>query len=116
MGQHRGSARRLDPAHIAAAAHLSVRDFGWVHALSPRVVRGLLADGLPHLRYPGKITIPREAGARWLEERFRSDRVARVVDEVLADFRPLAAASKRLRGFDPSSPHGYGRSARLTRN
>lgn len=83
----RGPARQLDPARIAAAAHVSVRDFGWLHALSPRVVRGLLAAGLPHLKYPGKVTIPREAGARWLEEHFRSDRVGRLVDEVLTDLR-----------------------------
>jgi hypothetical protein len=81
---------------LAVAAEVSVQDFGALHALSARSIRGLIARGLPCYRYTGKVTIPREEGARWLE-RFRSDRVARLVDEVVSEFRPLAEASRRLR-------------------
>ncbi len=71
---------------LAVASELSVRDFAQLHAISVHMVRTFIAKGLPHYRYQGKLTVPREAGALWLE-RFRSDRVSRIVDDVLKDLK-----------------------------
>jgi hypothetical protein len=86
MEKSRGPSKRLSPAWAAVAAELTVRDFAALHGISASTVRGFVAQGLPAYRYPGRLTIPREEGARWLE-RFRSDRVGRLVDDVLADLR-----------------------------
>lgn len=96
--KHRGPGRPLDPALLAVAEELRVQDFAALHGLSTSTVRGFLADGLPHYRYPGRITIPRVEGARWLE-RFRTggSKVVALVDQVVTDLRPLAPASRRLR-------------------
>jgi hypothetical protein len=53
--------------------------------VSPAVVRGWVTAGLPVLRFPGKLSVLRVEGGAWVEHRFRADRVAKVVDEVLAD-------------------------------
>ena len=69
---------------LAVAAEVSIRDFAALHGISVSLVRGLVAQGLPVYRYVGKLTIPRVEGAAWLQ-RFRSDRVGRLVDSVLQD-------------------------------
>jgi hypothetical protein len=84
--RHRGVSKRLTPEQAAHAAELRLVDFAWLHGLSLSTVRGLVAQGLPVYRYPGRLTVPRVEGAAWLE-RFRSDRVSRLVDATLADLR-----------------------------
>ncbi len=74
---------------LAVASEVSVRDFAALHGISVSLVRRLVARGLPVYRYDGKLTVPRVEGAAWLQ-RFRSDRVDRVVDEVLQDMRVSA--------------------------
>ncbi len=69
---------------LAVASEVSVRDFAALHGISVSLVRRFITQGLPCFKYEGKYTIPREAGARWLE-RFRHDRVAKLVDQVLQD-------------------------------
>jgi hypothetical protein len=71
---------------LAIAAELRLSDFAALHGISVSTVRALVTQGLPTYRYPGLITIPRVEGAAWLE-RFRSDRVGRLVDATLADLR-----------------------------
>jgi hypothetical protein len=71
---------------LAVASEVSVRDFAALHGISVPRVRGFVAQGMSCYRYPGKLTVPREAGAQWLE-RFRSDRVSRIVDSVLQDLK-----------------------------
>jgi hypothetical protein len=76
--------KRLSPAMLAVASELSVRDFAALHGISVSLVRRFITQGLPCFKYEGKYIIPREAGARWLE-RFRHDRIDRIVDDVLRD-------------------------------
>ena len=76
----------MSPAQVAVAVDLRIQDFGWLFGLSTSTVRKLLAQGLPHMRYPGRITIPREAGAAWLA-RYRSDRVTGLVNDVLLNMK-----------------------------
>jgi len=87
MRTSRGPSKRLNPEMLAVASELRLADFGALHGLSVSTVRGLVAQGLPVYRYPGRLTVPREEGAAWLE-RFRSDRVSRLVDSVLQDLNP----------------------------
>ena len=84
MKNHRGPSKLLTPEQTAHAAEVRLADFAWLHGLSLSTVRGLVAQGLPVYRYPGRLTVPRVEGAAWLE-RFRSDRVSRLVDEALQD-------------------------------
>jgi hypothetical protein len=86
MEHRRGPSKRLTPEQVAHAAELRLADFAWLHGLSLSTVRGLVAQGLPVFRYPGRVTVSRVEGAAWLE-RFRSDRVSRLVDATLADLR-----------------------------
>lgn len=84
--QKRGPNLRVDPAILAVAEAVSIRDFAAMHGISIQRVRRLIAQGLPVNRYPHHFTIPRVLGAKWLE-RFRSDRVGQIVDDVLKDMR-----------------------------
>lgn len=89
MGQKtktRGPSKRLSPELLAVVAEVSVRDVAALHGISVSLVRTFIAQGMPCYRYPSKLTVPREAGAQWLD-RFRSDRVSRIVDDVLKDLR-----------------------------
>jgi hypothetical protein len=85
----RGPGRKVDPAMLAVAEAVSLRDFAALHGLSVHKVRGLIAQGLPVNRYPHHYTIPRVLGAKWLE-RFRSDRVGQIVNSVLHDLKRSA--------------------------
>jgi hypothetical protein len=85
----RGPGRRVDPAVLAFAEAVTIRDFAALHGISVHRVRGLIAQGLPVNKYPHHYTVPREAGAKWLE-RFRSDRVGQIVDDVMKDIRRTA--------------------------
>jgi hypothetical protein len=81
----RGPGKRLAPEQIACARALSVRDFASLYGVSPAIVRSWVNAGLPALRFPGKMSILRVEGDEWVRRRFRHDRVAKVVDEVLQD-------------------------------
>lgn len=83
---YRGPSKRLSPEQVAHAAELRLADFAALHGISVSMVRGFVAQGLPVYRYPGRLTVPRVEGAAWLE-RFRSDRVSRLVDSILQDLR-----------------------------
>jgi hypothetical protein len=85
----RGPSRRVSPEILAVAEAVSIRDFAMLHGISVHKVRTFIAQGLPVNRYPGKFTIPRALGAKWLE-RFRSDRLGQIVADVLKDMRRSA--------------------------
>jgi len=85
----RGPSRRVPPEILAVAEAVSLKDFAMLHGFSVHMVRTFITQGLPVNRYPGRFTIPRMAGARWLE-RFRSDRVGQIVDSVLQDLKRSA--------------------------
>jgi hypothetical protein len=84
--------KRLTPEQISVASELRLADFAGLHGLSVSTVRGFVSQGLPCFRYPGRITVPRIEGAAWLQ-RFRSDRVGRLVDGVLQDLNPTRRTS-----------------------
>jgi hypothetical protein len=85
----RGPGRRVSPDVLAVAEAVSLRDFAALHGISVHMVRTFISKGLPVNRYPGKFTIPRALGAKWLE-RFRSDRLGQIVADVLKDMRRSA--------------------------
>jgi hypothetical protein len=80
----RGPGRRVDPAILAVAEAVTLRDFADLHGISIHKVRTLIAQGLPVNKYPHGYTVPRELGGAWLI-RFRSDRVGQIVDDVMRD-------------------------------
>jgi hypothetical protein len=88
----RGPGKRLTADQIAVARALNIRDFAGLYGVSPAIVRGWVTAGLPTLRFGNKFSILRVEGSAWVESRFRSDRVAKVVDSVLADLTRRTAS------------------------
>jgi hypothetical protein len=92
--RHRGPTLRRDPAVLAVAVDLELRDVALLYGMSVSTLKIHARNGMPHFRHAGKIIVNRAEFEAW-RERFRSGRTDALVAEVLEDL-PLSAASRRL--------------------
>jgi hypothetical protein len=66
----RGAEEPAPPPAPAAPEYLSIADFAARLAITPKAVRGMLADGMPHARpRPRTIRIPVARAEAWIAER-----------------------------------------------